>query len=483
VQRGIPWLNAHSPELLEALDLSPAEFSSLWTPILHVVASSVWNDTTWRHTSRRAWEEDTYIFSAMRWASLEIIARFANAMHSANANTRYLSVQIRLKVFKAVSPLDFPDSWPAVSTDPRFHPSTPQAWGSLPVHYPVCFENDTFRGIFSPFGKAGEAILCGLTPGEPMSSTPPGDVQTSQKPASSQQTAAARESTSEKDCTSDSAPASQEDHRPVEKPASPAGPLEAENKSSEHPEHHGDRESCGQPGMSDSEDDDSCLYSQDGRKIATMNLHVDRDVVPTRSSSMRTGNDVDKVSEDVVQQIIELVGVNNAEDCAMVQDFVRMYDPPIDYLTRRAFDLSRMGGAGLAKYAIEDLYCDAETYHRLGDYFQHRRLEALEEAVKVEEQVRVAAAAQAAAESQELAYRQMSRRVNAAKEQQLNALRRASAGGSGGSHQATGSRPTFPSLGLGGPGHAHSSTTSTESTLRSTPAPKRSFDEHSAFGT
>jgi hypothetical protein len=422
------------------------------------------------------------MFSAMRWASLEIIARFANAMHSANANTRYLSVQIRLKILKAVSPLDFPDSWPAISSDPHVHPSTPQAWGSLPVHYPVCFENDTFRGIFCRFGTAGEAILRGLTPGEPMLSTPPDDVQTSQQPAPSQQSAAPTDSTSEKDRSSDdSAPALQEDHHSVEKPAWPAGHLEAKNKSSERPEHPADPDSCGQPGLSDSEDDDSFFYSQDGRKIATMNLHIDRDIVPTRSSSMRTGNDVDKVSEDVVQQIIELVGVNNAEDCAMVQDFVRMYDPPIDYLTRRAFDLSRMGGSGLAKYAIEDLYCDAETYHRLGDYFQHRRLEALEEAVKVEEQVRVAAAAQEAAESQELAYRQMSRRVNAAKEQQLNALRRAS--GSGGSHQATGSRPMFPALGLGGPGHAHSSTTSTESTLRSTPAPKRSFDEHSAFGT
>jgi hypothetical protein len=135
VQRGIPWLNAHSPELLEALNLSPAEFSSLWTPILHVVESSVWTDTKWRQTSRRAWDDDTYVFAAMRWASLEIIARFANAMHSTNANTRYLSVQIRQKVFRAVSPLDFPDIWPVVSTDQHCHPATPQAWSSLPDHY------------------------------------------------------------------------------------------------------------------------------------------------------------------------------------------------------------------------------------------------------------------------------------------------------------------------------------------------------------
>jgi hypothetical protein len=371
VQRGIPWLNAHSPELLEALDISPTEFSSLWTPILQVVDSSVWTNTKWRQTSRRVWDDDTYMFSAMRWASLEIIARFSNAMHSTNANTRYLSVQIRQKVFRAVSPLDFPDIWPAVSTDPHFHPATQQAWASLPGHYPVCFANDTSRGIFLRFGKAGEAILSGLTPKASMLSTLSGKVQSFQKPTPTQQSTTITEPTSQQDPAYSLELASQQDHPTIVKPAAftdgdnhtgADGGLAPQNGSSERPEPLGDLEPSVRPSISDSEEDDSFFYSQDGGRIPAMNLQVDRDVAPNQSSSMRTGNEVDKVPEDVVQQIIELVKANNDDDCAMVQDFVRMYDPPIDYLTQRAFDLSRMGGSGLAKYAIEDLYCDAETY-------------------------------------------------------------------------------------------------------------------------
>ncbi|KAA8893176.1 hypothetical protein FN846DRAFT_914355 [Sphaerosporella brunnea] len=485
VQRGIPWLNAHSPQLLKALQLSPTEFSSLWTPILHVVNSSVWTDTEWRQTSQRLWAEDTYIFSAMRWASLEIIARFSNAMHSSNANTRYLSVQIRQKVFRAVSPLDFPELWPAISTDQHFHPTTPQAWASLPDHYPVCYENNNFRDIFHRFGKAGQDILVGLTPRALLSSRSTPEVNSSQQETSTQESITTTEPTHPHDSLYSYESTSQPAHG---KPTASTADDNDHNTVDHHvrdaqggetAEHLGDVESFGMAYGTDSEEDDSFFCSQDGTKIPAINLQVDRDVAPARSSSMRTGTEVDKVSEDVVQQIMELVRANNNEDCAMVHDFIRMYDPPVDYLTQRAFDLSRMGGSGLAKYAIEDLYCDAEIYRRLGDYFHHRRLEALDEAAKVEEQVRVAAAAQEAAESQEAAYRQMSRRVGAAKEAQLNALRRAT----GNNQSSGGSRPTFPSLGLSVSSHKPISNPPIEATLRSTPGPKRLFDEHAAFGT
>jgi hypothetical protein len=101
---------------------------------------------------------------------------------------------------------------------------------------------------------------------------------------------------------------------------------------------------------------------------------------PDSKRRRATGDELEKINDPAVQHLAHLARVDKAEDLKAIANWTAYHNPDMTFITARAFDVARLGGWGLARYALDDLMADAEVYGNLADHFANRRVARLADA-------------------------------------------------------------------------------------------------------
>jgi hypothetical protein len=328
------------------LMLTVKEIRSLWISVSSVVHQAHWNEDSWFDG-----EIDSYIFDTMESTSYNMIAKMANGLHVGVRAHRTLSVQARLRILATLSSLDTPDRWPEVPNDVCAFPDSPEGWKGYPDFYPTCTSDDDFARIFGRFGDMGIAFFTKLA-GRPYPSEIPS------RPTTPEPTAQ---------------PATDE----AKVPEDTAGEVVSSQVKEEslHEANTGEPDNAANP--------EAYILDPDGNQILLVSY--DDEDEPVQSSWMYTGDETEKIDDLAMKHIARLAKLDSEEDYKAIEEWNAYHNPDITFITARAFDLARIGGFGLARYALDDLMSDASVYGNLADHFSDRRVARLAEAANLAE--------------------------------------------------------------------------------------------------
>jgi hypothetical protein len=369
-QKALPHLTPE--QMSEDLALSVKEVKALWSSISSVVHPDHWNQDEWYQG-----ETDSYIFEEMESTSYNVIAKMATGLNVGPRAHRTLNVQARLRILACVSSLETPDKWPKLPTDIIMFPAdSHEGWKGYPDCYPTCTGNDDFARIFGRFGEAGIAFFTKLAnrpyPYENSNGDAPettaqsqsADVTANQDKEVLDLTCSQITANHDKeglDITSSQITAGNKDKEGLD-------PTSSQIKSEPHDN---------APESLNTADWDYVLDA-DGNQVLLVGY--DDDDEPIQSSWMHAGDELEKITDPAVQRLAHLAGLDKAEDLKAIADWTAYHNPDMTFITPRAFDVARLGGWGLARYALDDLMADAEVYGNLADHFANRRVARLADA-------------------------------------------------------------------------------------------------------
>jgi hypothetical protein len=422
---GAAWLNELSiarkansvlpratPErIAEDFEFSPQEISSLWTPILAVAHPDHWNEQSWESEAAIC---DDYIYESMEAASYNLIAKMVTGLHIGVRAHRTTNVTARLKMLAAISTLETPDRWPELPVDGVSLPDTPEGWKAFPDFYRVSIDNPAFAGIFARFGDRGTELCKKVVgkpfPERPQSPTPtpadtdkqqPDRIDLTQQPDKIDLTQQA-ESSQNGPQIPGSNDSSQAAHSGT--PQDPQ-PLKTEPNADEY----------------DIYDQEELLLDQDGKPF--VRATYDDEDEPGQSSWIHTGEETDKHDNDALQYLARVAGASSEDDYRILNQWLAYNQPDLGVITTRAFELARLGGLGLARYAMDDMATDADMYGRIAQQFARKRVERLAEAAALAEVLKLEKQRLAEVEAEASKYRIASGVVSTT-QQDINQTRR-----------------------------------------------------------
>jgi hypothetical protein len=339
-------------QISQDLMFSVKEIKALWTSISSVAHPAHWDEYSWYDG-----DIDGHIFETMESTSYKIIAKMANGLNVGVKAHRTLSVQARLRILAGVSSLQTPDRWPELPIDGSALPDTPEGWKGYPDIYPTCTANDDFARIFGRFGDPGIAFFTKLA-NRPY----PSDISSrasTPEPASQPPT---------------SQPQPAEADAPEDKGVDDSSQIKAEPGQSDEANTHGPVNAV---------DPGEYILDTDGNPVLLVSY--DDEDEPTQSSWMFTGDETVKIDDEGMKHLARLAKLDSEEDYKAIEEWKAYHNPDITFITARAFDLARIGGFGLARYALDDLMSDAAVYGNLAEHFADRRVARLAEAANLAE--------------------------------------------------------------------------------------------------
>jgi hypothetical protein len=438
-------------KLAEDLELSIKDVGSLWASIHSAAHPKHWDMDAWNDDVGIS---DDYIFAFIEDASYTLIAKMISGLHVGVKAQRCTNVSARLKMLTSISNVDYPDSWPDLPEDGVALPDSPEGWKGYPDFYQSCTDTHDFAALFARFGDSGIGLFCKITnkpfpqlseeqsepnlpeslstQGESKQGTDLEDSQNTQESTAdngpmSKQSTAEQDSSSNKEVTTDTS--TSHPHGQTDLDSGETTPKATD----QYYVHHGEY-----------------LVDKDGNPISVEGY--DDDDEPAQSGWMHAGDEVDKHRSEAMLFIARCAGTNREEDYKAIQRWLDYNNPDMSFLTPRAFELARIGGLGLARYALDDLMSDAAMYEQMAVHFAEKRVERLAEAAQLAATLKDIEQKLTAAEAEAAGYRAASgvysttqqnltnkRRILARVEMQLQGARaRAPLGPSGRNHAAMG---------------------------------------------
>ncbi|KAI5796532.1 hypothetical protein EDC01DRAFT_629334 [Geopyxis carbonaria] len=344
-----------SGQLEDLLQLSPDEVRSLWTPLIGVVDSSIWDPSRWNEHESNS----RYIFNSLKASSYDILARFITTLQGLPNSQRDLSSVYRTTCLKFVSIDQEPGCWPALPPSSTGElPTSRMAWSLLSGSFTTCYEDPYYTALFAQIHKDAASFLLSVRP-----------------KADHEEIAAFV------------------DHLNVDEPIiinlddennRPLFPIGPEVNSEQNPEGFKDIDSVMDTAVL-SEHSPATLrivgFNNDGMPIPNVQESDSDD--PLSSTHMASEQSEDPTVDLIIESLRESGYEDRVSTELIAAALMSEYAEP-GVIVPRAVKVSTLGPIGLARYTIGVLRENIELYDALIHDLDQKRIEALELIANIE---------------------------------------------------------------------------------------------------